>query len=253
MRIFKLIVILIFFVLFFYFLESISKLYTYRDRVDKNISVSYDTISFFFRDVLEREYIKFTAQDVLSDGKSRLKSFYITLKESDLAKLNSNFPESGKRYVNGYLKIVGEEGFKKIELRYRGDTNLHWNYTQKSLRIKLLDKQTYHMNRVFNLINPPHDFSIIDCVAYDIAGELGLLSPEYEPVRLFINGEFMGIYMFLTQVDEGFLRANGRMPGSIYYGDLTTEDMISPDIPAQLFFDSRLWVKKASRNREQRI
>jgi len=252
MRTFRLIFILIFFIIFFYFLEALSKLYTYKSRVDKSISFNYDSISFFFKDILKREYIKFKAPRVLEDNESRLKSFYITIKESNLAKLNSNLPESGRSYVKGYLKIGGEEGFRKIKLRYRGDTNLHWNYTQKSLRIKLLGGETYKMNRVFNLINPPHDFSIIDCVAYDIAREIGLLSPMYEPVRVFINGKFMGVYMFLTQVEEGFLRANRRMPGSIYYGDLTIKDMVSPDIPADLFFDSKLWIKKASRNREQK-
>ena len=109
------------------------------------------------------------------------------------------------------------------------------------------------MHKSFNLINPPHDYSIIDCVAYDISKELGLLSPRYEPVRVFINNQFKGVYIFLSQIDESLLRANRRMPGSIYYGDMTSNQQVDIKNPARLFYESRLWDKKASRNAEMKL
>ncbi len=253
MKPFRLILLLLFFILLFFSLKALFSLEEYKNRVDSNITINFDRFYFFLKDTLKKEYIKFTAPSPLSNRESKLKTFYITLKQSDIAKLNSNLPYSGKEnYIKGYLKISDDKELKKIKLRYRGDTNLHWNYTQKSLKIKLAKNQTYKMQKSINLLNPPHDFSIIDCVAYDISRELGLLSPRYEPVRVFINSQFMGVYIFLTQIDESFLRINRRMPGSIYYGDLTNRDMISPNTPAELFYNPNLWVKKASRNREQK-
>ena len=253
MKILKLILLLLFFILFSYILEALFSLKQYQNRVDNNATITMKRFEFFFRDTLLKEYLNFTTPKPIPQTKSALKSFYITVKTKDISKLNSNLPESGKkRYVKGYLKISDDKQIKKIKLRYRGDSNLHWNYSQKSLKIKLTKKESYQMHQSFNLINPPHDFSIIDCVAYDISKELGLLSPKYEPVRLFINNKFKGLYIFLSQVDESLLRANRRMPGSIYYGDRTPKDIVSLDIPARLFFESQLWDKKSSRNAEQK-
>ena len=246
------ITLLIFFILLSYSLQAFIKLQNYHNKIEPNSPITYAKFKFFLEDELRREYIKCTSSDILPENRTQLKTFYITIKPSNLAKLNSNLPKSGKIYQKGYLKVSDDPKIKAIKLKYRGDSNLHWNYHQKSLRIKLKKGNSYGMNSAFNLINPPHDFSIIDCVAYDISKELGLLSPQYEPVRVFINNQFKGVYIFLTQVDESFLRANKRMPGSIYYGDMTPKDMINPETPAQLFYESNYWVKKASRNQEEK-
>lgn len=254
MKILKLTLLLLFFILASYLLQSLFTLKTYQNRVDANAIFTIDRFEFFIKDTLLKEYLKLTTPTPLSENNSSLKSFYITLKPKHISKLNSNLPKSGKEnYIKGYLRVSDDKQVKKIKLRYRGDTNLHWNYAQKSLRIKLINEQSYQMHKSFNLINPPHDYSIIDCVAYDISKELGLLSPRYEPVRVFINNQFKGVYIFLSQIDESLLRANRRMPGSIYYGDMTSNQQVDINSPARLFYESRLWDKKASRNAEMKL
>ena len=252
MKISKLIFLLIFFVVVSYLLQALFALKRYQDRVDANATFTIDRFVFFIKDTLLKEYLKFSTP--LPENNSSLKSFYITLKPNDINRLNSNLPQSGKaNYIKGYLRVSDDKKIKKIKLRYRGDSNLHWNYAQKSLRIKLINGESYQMSKSFNLINPPHDYSIIDCVAYDISRELGLLSPKYEPVRVFINNQFKGVYIFLSQVDESFLRANRRMPGSIYYGDMAFNKQMDINTPAPLFYESQFWVKKASRNGEMKF
>ena len=254
MKTLKLTLLLLFFILVSYLLQALFTLKTYQNRVDTNATFNIDRFEFFIKDTLLKEYLNFTTSTPLSENNTRLKSFYITLKPNDINKLNSNLPQSGKEnYIKGYLRVGDDKQVKKIKLRYRGDTNLHWNYAQKSLRIKLIKGESYQMHKSFNLINPPHDYSIIDCVAYDISKELGLLSPRYEPVRVFINNQFKGVYIFLSQIDESLLRANKRMPGSIYYGDMTSNKQVDINSPARLFYESQLWDKKASRNAEMRL
>ena len=42
-------------------------------------------------------------------------------------------------------------------------------------------------------------------LAYDIAGQAGAVTPRTQPVRLFINGEFIGIYALTEHVRQPFL------------------------------------------------
>lgn len=235
-------------------LTTLSSFSKYKIFIKKDITLTYDRFKFLFKDTLQKEWIKHTSPDPLADKQSQLKTFRITLKKQDIDLLNSDLPRSGKKdYIQGYMKVSDAMNIVyKIKLRYRGDSFLHWFYGQKSLRIKLNKSQIYNQSVAFNLINPPHDFSIIDCVAYDISSALGLISPKYEPVRVFINNRFMGVYIYLSQVDESLLRSHARMPGSIYYGDISSNDETNLQKPAKLFYDKNLWIKKSSRNSEQK-
>ena len=76
------------------------------------------------------------------------------------------------------------------------------------------------MERTFNLINPVEMSSYRDVLNYSLARQQGLISPDCYPVRVRINGQYMGVYLYISQVDENLLRKYKRMPGSIYYGDL---------------------------------
>jgi len=57
----------------------------------------------------------------------------------------------------------------------------------------------------------------------------------------------MGVYLYTSQVDESLLRKHKRMPGSIYYGDISDFTTIQ-----NLWDDERSWMKKASRNLQQK-
>ena len=253
LQLFTLISILILFIGISFSYNTLQTFYRYKEKIDQNTTLSLERFLYLYKYTLKKEWNKLTSPKPQSDEKSQLKTFRITLKNKDINKLNANLPQSGKdHYIKGYLKVSDEKKPYKIKLRYRGDSFLHWYYPQKSLRIKLLKNKVYDKARVFNLINPPHDFSIIDCVAYEISKKEGLISPKYEPVRVFINGKFMGVYIYLSQVDESLLRSYKRMPGSIYYGDMSSTPDTDMTKPARLFFDETLWLKKASRNFEQK-
>ena len=215
----------------------------------EDLSLNKDRFLFFLKKELKYEYMKLTAKSVLEDSKSPLKSFKITINPKDLQKLNSNLPQSGKKFVDAFLKISGDKKVRKIELRYRGDNNFHWLYPQKSLRIKLKNS-LYDMQREFNLINPPNWYSFRDVVVYRLAKRVGLMAPDFYPVRVFINGKFMGVYLFLSQVNESLLRRFKRMPGSIYYGDYGEPDKRGV---SDLWRDPNRWEKKAARNAEQKF
>lgn len=229
-------------------LISIKNFLIYQEKVDPEVNLNIKTFHYYVKNYLKKEYIKYTSPKELKDDESSLKTFSVTISQKDINLLNSNLPDSGKKqYVYGYLKVSDDKEVKKVKLRYRGDNNYHWLYDQKSLRIKMLSKDTYNMDKKFNLINPPGMISFRDVVNYDISKKLGLISPDCYPVRVKINGKYMGVYLYISQVDESLLRKEKLMPGSIYYGDL-----LGYEGDDNLWTNHKLWDKKASRNAEQK-
>ncbi len=231
--------------------HAIGDFYSYKKATKTNIELTLDSFHFFLKNAILKEWVKQTAPKPLPDELSPLTTFRFTADPKDIKTLEANLPKSGKdHYIRAYMKISNvKDKTYKIKLRYRGDGNYHWLYDQKSLRIKLSKKDVYDMAKRFNLINPPQQLSYRDSIVYNLSKKLGLISPEYIPSRVFINGRYMGVYIYLSQVDESLLRAYRLMPGSIYYGDGSP---IGKDGIAALWRDQKYWQKKASRNAEQK-
>jgi len=181
---------------------------------------------------------------------AEIKAYYIYADPDDFSQLNSDLPDSGKNYVNGYMLTSEQQKIQKIKLRYRGTIPTHWAFRQKSLRIKMAKGELNQMDTEFNLVNPPHRYFPIDYVSYDISREAGLLAPDSEPVRVFINSEYMGLYSYVSQVNESTLRKNRRMPGSIYYGE-PARYMDEHGVNV-LWKHAPSWKKQAARNFEER-
>lgn len=246
--------LLIIIVLALYSYSALNQFYKYKNAVNPTMELTLDRFHFFLKNEFKREWIKLISPKPLSDENSSLKTFRITIKQKYLDMLNANLPSSGKeQFVDAFMSVSDEpKKTRKIQLRYRGDNNFHWLYKQKSLRIKLAKNDIYNMEKKFNLINPPHWYSFRDIVNYDIAKELGLITPDFFPVRVFINGKYMGVYIYLSQVDESLLRKHKIMPGSIYYGDGVEKTHLDENGMSILWKQEQAWDKKAARNAEQK-
>jgi hypothetical protein len=183
---------------------------------------------------------------------SVLKTFRIFIDKRHILQLNSNLPESGKAdSYPAFMRVDNDEKKYKIGFRYRGDNPGHWFYKQKSFRIKNKNDSLYNLERTFNLINPPSMIGVAECINYQMAKEAGLISPDCFPARVFVNGEYLGVYIYVSQVDESTLRKAKRMPGSIYYGDKGVLADHKTRV-SDLWSNADRWIKKASRNFEQK-
>ena len=243
---------------------GIDGLFKFRNATGAKFTYDIPSIHFFTKEFIARQYQKITAEPL--PKLTTLPSFHLFVDERDLESLEEHLPASAKlQYKQSHLKIDDPAFSGEAQFRYRGGLPLHWLYDKKSIRMKLPPFSTYRNERRFNLVNPPLIFTILDWVSYDMARSTGLLTPEYFPVRLFINNEYNGLHFFLSGMDESLLRKNNRMPGSIYEGD--TQFLVSPfssnsglgettfrlatdDNVAALWTDERLWEKSASRNAE---
>ena len=123
-----------------------------------------------------------------------------------------------------------------IRVRYRGGQHWHWIGPQQSMKVRL-DGDLLDGTRVFNLLNDVTPFGLEEELVLDFAREAGLLAPEYFPVWVRVNNTDMGVYRYEAQPEEGLLRRNKRMPGSMYSGD---SDLLAPSGDAGgLFWDDK--------------
>ncbi|MEA2019909.1 MAG: CotH kinase family protein [Campylobacterota bacterium] len=228
--------------------------YKYKEMTYKDMPLTKDIFKYFFNQSIKSENIKLTAPELKRDN--NIESFYLMVDKKDLELLNSDLPLSGiENYVDARLK-VNDGKSSKVKIRYRGGSAWNWRYDRKSIKIKFKSDNSYNMMKTINFSVLYSQDMFIEPITQKVAKKMGALAPEVKTVRMFINGEYVGLYLYLDQVDESFLRKNKLMPGSIYDGDYSLKEKwssyIGKDGIAKLWFDSKIWDKKAARNAEQK-
>ncbi len=129
-------------------------------------------------------------------------------------RLLRDLPASGERYRKIHVWNGGR--YRKAKLRIRGNSGFHWLFDKRSLKLKTSKK---HLLRGYRHINLSVKYPYVESLAHEVAREWGLLTPLSWPVQVFTGGELYGTMRFVEDVDESFLRRNGRMPGDIFKGE----------------------------------
>ncbi len=174
-------------------------------------------------------------------ARTNLPIYQVYTKGENLDELNSNLPWSGEDTKKATI-VLPDGTVCDAKLRYRGELFWHWWYPQKSLRIKF-EKGACdnNMSSTVNLLNPKTMITIDQALSAYIGREMGLLSPEDYFVDVYINGDYMGAYEFLSQTNEQFLRKSGRLPGNYYDGENYSQ-------PHRIFQKPDSWTKAATNN-----
>ncbi|MCA9000557.1 MAG: CotH kinase family protein [Planctomycetes bacterium] len=206
--------------------------------------------SYLLQPIMEYEWFLLERRMQLSLGSSgsdsELASVDLQLPRLEKSRLNARLPDSGSEYVEGKMVYPWGEA-KKVSLRYRGDLMHHWALGKKSWRVKTKKKRLWNGIRKFNLIVPETPALLEEHLGYQVARDLGLLAPVSELVNVRLNGSNRGLYTLVGQVDEQMLRANKRMPGDIFVGDLGFGDMF-PRYGNRIFDLPGVWTKAAINN-----
>ena len=241
-------------ILLSFIFDAYKNYYNYKEMTYKNMPFSKDIFGYYIEQTLKSEYVKITAPELKKND--NIDSFHIMIDKKNLDILNADLPLSGmKNYVDADLKI-NENKTTKVKVRYRGGSAWNWKYERKSLKIKFKKNKSYNMMRVMNFSKLYSLDMFIEPITQKVAASVGVLAPDVKTVKMFINGEYAGLYLYLEQIDESFLRKNKLMPGSIYSGDYSLKkefsSYIGSDGIAKLWYDSNIWDKKASRNAQQK-
>jgi len=169
------------------------------------------------------------------------KKIYIS--EKSQKSLLSNVPMSTKIWQQGFFLMENNE-LKKIKIRYRGDNPRNWLFKKKNLRIKTRKKSQIGQYRYYDY--DPYNFQKF--ISGKIANKIGVISPKYELIELYINDNSEGIYIQTEKINENFLRRNKLMPVNIYKGEqINSEALIKTD--SDLFNNHAIWKKIAIFNK----
>ena len=92
-----------------------------------------------------------------------------------------DIPQSTKHWQKGFYLDNNE--IKNIEIRFRGDNSRNWLLEKKHWRIKTRKKNLINKQRYFDYLPFDHN----KFLSGRIANSLGILSPKFNLVELFIN------------------------------------------------------------------
>ena len=168
-----------------------------------------------------------------------LKQTHLLISDELQNKLLSKTPESTKKWVEGFI-LNKNNDLQEIQVRHRGDNPTNWTMEKKHWRIKTKRKEMF--NRVRYLEYIPYDLKTY--FAGNLAKKMGILSPKFELIELFINDQSSGIYIQTEKLNETFLRRNRLMPVNLYKGEQYNSEAYT-GTDSNLFNNPGLWSKIA--------
>ena len=212
---------------------------------DDWLPLNPELLRYFIRDQIKRLELRTSATEMPLD--SELPLVQMSVSAENLAELNRDLPASGKStYFRAYLKWGDET--HTVKARYVGDNHWHWLYPQKSWKIKTKRSQLINGSRLINLKNPRTRLAFNEVIAMELGKELGLVAPRVFPVRLVLNSQYMGVYLWQDPMEESTIRRSRRMPGSLYSGDWAPASAMTG--VSTLWDDEKYWEKSAARGVE---
>jgi len=178
-----------------------------------------------------------------NDNREGLQKVKLNISKKSQKKLLDDTPTSTKKWQNAFY-LLNDNTYKKIKIRHRGDNPRNWLFEKKHWRIKTKKNEQFERHRYYNFL--PYDLN--KYVSGRIANQIGLISPNYDLIELFINEKSSGIYIQSEHINENFLRRNKLMPVNIYKGEqILTETVIGTT--GDLFNSTSIWDKIAFFNR----
>jgi len=231
----------------YWVLSTLERFYTYKVRYfPGNISeLELGNIANYEINRLAQR-IRAGVSNNFQNSPTQLSRVHLIVSESEIAQLESHMPQSGFQYVKGRLLINGQ--IEKARVKYRGDTFYRWAWSKKSMRIKTTRDNLLDGLRYSNFLAPRTEEQLNNYFSYRLANIMGLVTPETEIVRLFVNGQDKGVHIKVEQINELLLRRNQLMPGDIYRGEIIGKDMFRGSNIRSLFDSPAVWDKVAINN-----
>jgi parallel beta-helix repeat protein len=142
--------------------------------------------------------------------KSTLRRFKLTVSPSEWRRITEGLTQDSPRIqVPAQLQVDGNT--YECTVRISKGAPRHWKGRRKSIRLRFPDDQLLQGIREINLNIPETKMVIEDPVAWQFASRMGLVTPDYEYVKLEINGQNEGLRLFYEDVDGYFLERHGLM------------------------------------------
>ncbi|MFT4667407.1 MAG: hypothetical protein ACI8YQ_003477 [Polaribacter sp.] len=200
------------------------------------------SLSFLFSVVLTAQSTLPTVKDTAQAVKAETKDFYDinTIRELRLTFSQKNWEDkldSLRLYGNGSLlgnAAIDGKKYKDVGIRYRGSKSFTTGGKRNAFHIKMnfINKNQNHEGyKTLKLSNALRDPSMIrEVMAYHIAGQY-MPAPKANYVKLFINDNYIGLFVNIESIDDNFLESNYGSSDNTFLK--CSPDMMSDGKPAE--------------------
>lgn len=150
----------------------------------------------------------------------------ITIDEADFQDMLDN--ASKEEYKEASVNYNGYQ-FDHVGIRTKGNLSLRSvvnsdsdRYSFKLSFDEYISQQLGGISKI-NLNNNYSDASYMrEFLTYELAESVGLPTPGFSYVNVYVNDELWGFYLAIEQVDEAYLNRNfGNATGALYKGEMT--------------------------------
>lgn len=166
-----------------------------------------------------------------------LRSYYVTCDSAQFAYMNNNPFDDIKIPC---LMEYGDSTWHDLEIELRGESSLE--YPKKSYSIRFESGETFYQRDKINLISEYLDATYsYEYISYDLFRRAGIEVSHCWFARLYVNGEYRGLYLDVENVDDCFLDMTGYDNGGSIYKASDAGSMLSSTEDAE-----DLWEKKTN-------
>lgn len=199
--IYNLILVIAFFTYAGLFAPRIHKVATnYAKQKIKNISVYFKSVKNSNPDVFKIDINHINYQKIAYQREKSLKRYILSIDKEE--ELPATITFNNKKY--------------KVKLRLKGKLGDHWDDEKIwSLNIKVKGENAILGMKKLALQHPKTRLYLNEWVFQKLARHLGIISPRYRFVNVYINGENHGIYALEEGMDKILLENNERKEGVI--------------------------------------
>jgi len=157
------------------------------------------------------------AAAMFSEGSIR--TFNLILPEANLETINAN--PTAEQWVEGTLEMEGDIA-QRVGIRYKGSEGAWydcvqggpWGGGRKICPLNMKVKIDYQADATFHGLKTlqfhamnDHPGKLTETVAYWFVRQMGIPAPRTAYCKLFINGQFEGLYLHVEQMDGRFVDA----------------------------------------------
>lgn len=150
---------------------------------------------------------------VLNLSSQEVKEIFIECDPDEFEYIYENYSED----INIPVTITyNNTSWEDALMRLRGDSSRE--YPKKSLKVQFPSDPFFTGRSVVNFNAEYHDISYMHSILSTLLfKEAGIPSPDMEHVRIYLNGDFFGLYIMTENVDEEFLTDKGMDPEETLY------------------------------------
>ncbi len=135
----------------------------------------------------------------------------LQIMHDDLNTLNSHI--YARREVPARLEIEGVR--YKVFARYSGQTSI--NRWKKSFTFTFDEAEPFRQHQQYVLSAQTGDPTALNpTTGFWAFQQAGLMAPEIEPVALYLNREYLGLYFLIEPINEDFFRKRRQSLGALY-------------------------------------